>query len=170
MHLPTIGEVRPVNEGVQLSVLNHGVLGHYPGTAEPGGVGHFALAGHRTTYGRPLWAVASLRPGDPVVVETATDYYVYRLSELRIVQPEQSEVVAPVPGRPGTAPTERWMVMTACHPKFSASQRIVALSSRPLADDVPATGVCCERAMKPKSGESPALSRNGEASPRMRGG
>lgn len=133
--------MRPVNEGVELSVLNRGVLGHYPETAAPGGIGNFAVAGHRTTYGRPLWDVALLRPGDPVVVETATDYYVYRLSELRIVQPDQTEVVAPVPGRPGAAPTERWMVMTACHPKFSASQRIVALSrldySQPRSAGVP---------------------------------
>lgn len=128
VHLPTIDEVRPVNEGVELSVLNRGVLGHYPDSALPGGVGNFAVAGHRTTYGRPLWDIASLRPGDPIVVETRTDYYVYRLRELRIVQPHQREVVAPVPGRPGEQPRQRWMVMTACHPKFSAAERIVALS------------------------------------------
>jgi sortase A len=128
VHLPTIDEVRPVNEGVELSILNRGVLGHYPDSAAPGDVGNFAVAGHRTTYGRPLWGIAELSPGDPIVVETPTAYYVYRLSELRIVQPDQSEVVAPVPGRLGEQPSERWMVMTACHPKFSASQRIVALS------------------------------------------
>lgn len=128
VHLPTIDEVRPVNEGVELSVLNRGVLGDHPDSAAPGDVGNFAVAGHRTTYGRPLWDIAELSLGDPIVVETPTAYFGYRLSELRIVQPYQSEVVAPVPGRPGEQPKQRWMVMTACHPKFSASQRIVAIS------------------------------------------
>lgn len=128
VHLPSIGEVRPVEQGVALSVLNQGVLGHYPESAAPGEVGNFAVAGHRTTYGRPLWDIDALRAGDPIVVETATDYYVYRVQELRILDPYQVEVVAPVPGEPGATPSEGWMVMTACHPKFSADQRIVAMS------------------------------------------
>ena len=70
VHLPTVGELRPVAQGVALPILNLGVLGHYPGTDLPGEVGNFAVAGHRTTYGAPLWSIGELRPGDPVVVET----------------------------------------------------------------------------------------------------
>src|SRR5690606_20215234 len=49
VHLPTIDQTVAVHEGVDLDVLNLGVLGHYPGTALPGEVGNFAVAGHRTT-------------------------------------------------------------------------------------------------------------------------
>lgn len=71
VHMPTIGEVRPVVRGVELSVLNQGVLGQYPDFEAPGEMGNFTVAGHRTTYGRPLWSIAELQPGDPIIVETA---------------------------------------------------------------------------------------------------
>jgi sortase A len=125
VHLPTIDQTVAVHEGVELDVLNLGVLGHYPGTALPGEVGNFAVAGHRTTYGRPLWDLGELRQGDPVVVETAAGWSVYHLQRHRVVSPRQTEVLAPVPDRPGQEPTEAWMVLTACHPKFSAQERLV---------------------------------------------
>lgn len=125
VHLPTIDQTVAVHEGVDLDVLNLGVLGHYPGTALPGEVGNFAVAGHRTTYGRPLWDLGEMRPGDPVVVETAAGWSVYRLERHRVVYPSETEVLAPVPDRPGAEPTEAWMVLTACHPKFSAQQRLI---------------------------------------------
>lgn len=128
VHMPTIGEVRPVVEGIELSVLNQGVLGQYPDSEAPGEVGNFTLAGHRTTYGRPLWNIAELAPGDPVIVETVDTYFVYRFDRTQIVTPFQTEVIADVPGDPSAQASEKWMVMTACHPKFSAAQRIVAFN------------------------------------------
>lgn len=129
VYMPSIGETRAVLEGVELSVLNQGVLGQYPDSEGPGEVGNFAVAGHRTTYGRPLWNVAELQPGDPIIVETKDDYFVYRFDRVQIVTPYQTEVIADVPGDPEAEATEPWMVMTACHPKFSAAQRIVAFNS-----------------------------------------
>ncbi len=128
VHLPTIGELRPVSQGVDLAILNLGVLGHYPSSDLPGEVGNFAVAGHRTTYGAPLWAIGELRTGDPVVVETARGWFVYAMDRTEIILPSQTEVIAPVPGEPGEDPTEAWMVMTPCHPKFSAEQRIAAFA------------------------------------------
>ncbi len=129
VHMPTIGETRAVMNGVELSVLNQGVLGEYLESEAPGEIGNFAMAGHRTTYGRPLWSVADLTPGDPIVVETAEAYYVYLFQRTQIVTPFQTEVLADVPGDPAGVATERSMVMTACHPKFSAAQRIAAFSA-----------------------------------------
>ena len=128
VHIPRFGagHVVPADEGVDLEdVLNDGVLGHYPGTALPGEVGNFALAGHRVTYGRPLHRIAELRPGDPLVVETRDTWYVYRMRNRQIVRPDRVDVVAPVPNEPGAEPTERLLTLTACHPMYSASQRYV---------------------------------------------
>ena len=55
-------------------------IGHYVGTAGPGQVGNFAVAGHRTTYGRPFHDVDRLEDGDRVVVETAGEVYVYEVT------------------------------------------------------------------------------------------
>ena len=118
---------RPIVAGTGLSVLEDGV-GHYDGTAGPGEVGNFSLAGHRVTYGKPFNRIAELQPGDPIVIETRTTWYVYRMVSSSIVSPLQVDVVAPVPTRPGVVPTQRMMTMTACHPQFSARQRYVVFS------------------------------------------
>ena len=129
LHVPRFGDsyAVPVHQGIGLSdVLNDGVLGHYPGTAMPGEVGNFSLAGHRMTYGKPLNQIAELQPGDPIVVETAEAWYVYRMRDHQIVTPDRVDVVAPVPNQPATEPTERLMTLTACHPMYSARYRYIA--------------------------------------------
>lgn len=126
MHIPRLGTdwSRPVLEGTDRQTLTTG-LGHYVGTAAPGEVGNFAVAGHRTTYGRPFHDIETLTAGDTIVVETREGYAVYAVTGHRIVLPSQGEVIAPVPGEKGAAPTEAMLTLTACHPKFSAAQRYV---------------------------------------------
>ena len=129
LRIPRLGAdyARPVLEGTSLDILQEGV-GHYTGTAAPGAVGNFAVAGHRTTYGRPFHDIDRLRPGDKVIVETAQAYSVYVVRRHEIVDPTAVRVIAPVPDKPGAKPTGRWMTMTACHPKYSAAQRYVVFA------------------------------------------
>ena len=126
IRIPRFGAdyVRPVIEGTAKAQIDAGV-GHSPGTAMPGRVGNFATAGHRVTYGKPYNLIHTLRPGDAIVVETAAGWSVYRYQRHRIVTPDQTEVLAPVPDRPGVAPTQAWMTLVACHPPFSARERYV---------------------------------------------
>ncbi|HET7477609.1 MAG TPA: class E sortase [Dermatophilaceae bacterium] len=121
------GYARPILQGTGHDTLNQG-LGHYQGTAMPARVGNFAIAGHRTTYGRPLHDVELLRAGDVLIVETKTAYDVYRVARHVIVRPTAVDVVAPVPQDPGATPTQAWMTMTTCHPKFSAEFRYVVFA------------------------------------------
>ena len=143
LRIPRLGAdyARPVLEGTSLDILQEGV-GHYTGTAGPGAVGNFAVAGHRTTYGRPFHDIDRLRPGDKIVVETAQAYSVYVVRRHEIVDPTAVRVIAPVPDKPGAKPTGRWMTMTACHPKYSAAQRYVVFAelekSYPRAKGLPA--------------------------------
>ncbi|QAY64901.1 class E sortase [Xylanimonas allomyrinae] len=122
--------VSPIAGGVdRREILDRLGIGHYPGTAMPGDLGNFAVAGHRTTFGRPFHRVAELEVGDALVVRTQTTWYVYRVTGTEIVWPWQVEVVSPVPGlQPGEPVpelTQRLMTMTACHPMYSARQRFV---------------------------------------------
>jgi sortase A len=143
VRIPRLGAdyARPLLEGTSRDVLEDGI-GHYDGTAGPGAVGNFAVAGHRTTYGRPFHDIDRLRTGDVVVVETQTAYSVYAVERHEIVAPTDVQVIAPVPDKPGAKPTERWMTMTACHPKYSAAQRYVVFAllvqTYPRADGLPA--------------------------------
>ena len=117
---------RPISQGVdRATVLDPLGLGHYPGTAMPGAVGNFAVAGHRTTYGKPLNRIQELTAGDPLVVRTADAWYVYRVTSSRIVTPADVEVIAPNPADPVAAATERTITLTTCHPMFSARERYV---------------------------------------------
>ena len=126
VRIPRFGAdyARPLLEGTGRPVLALGI-GHYTGTAGPGQVGNFAIAGHRTTYGRPFHDVDRLRDGDRVVVETVGTVYVYEVTSHEVVRPTDVSVIAPVPDDPGTAPTRALLTMTSCHPKYSATQRFV---------------------------------------------
>ncbi|HSO64128.1 MAG TPA: class E sortase [Ornithinibacter sp.] len=126
MRIPRFGAdyARPLIEGTDSPVLVLG-LGHYVGTAGPGQVGNFAVAGHRTTYGRPFHDVDRLRDGDRVVVETVDTVHVYEVTSRDVVRPTDVEVIAPVPDDPGAAPTQALITLTSCHPKYSATERFV---------------------------------------------
>ena len=148
LYIPRFGAdyVVPIAGGVdRTQILDRLGVGHYPGTAMPGELGNFATAGHRTSFGRPYNKIADLVEGDPIVVRTATTWYVYRVISHEIVMPNQVEVVSPIPGlRPGDPIpplTQRFMTMTACHPMYSARQRYVVHAEfdfwMPVSDGIP---------------------------------
>jgi sortase A len=109
--------------------------GHYPGTAMPGKVGNFAVAGHRTTYLHPFYNLNQLKPGDPIVIETARTWFTYTVEDIprtaaryqEIVSPSDIDVAYPVPDQPDAAlpATQRVLTFTSCNPRYSAAQRIV---------------------------------------------
>ncbi|WP_287154417.1 sortase [Candidatus Solincola tengchongensis] len=91
--------------------------GHIPGTAYPGQVGNCVISGHRTTYGAPFRHIEQLRPGDEIVLETAEARYTYLVYEQRVVLPTDLTVLE--------QGEEREVTLTACHPWYSASRRVV---------------------------------------------
>jgi sortase A len=117
-----------VVEGVRVEDLRRGP-GHYPGTALPGEVGNFAVAGHRTTYGAPFYEVESLQEGDKIVVETRTAWLTYAVFDMNYPVPVDSTwAVEPNPQDLGAPATRAIMTMTTCHPRFSAQYRFLVFS------------------------------------------
>lgn len=92
LRIPRFGTdyARPILEGTDADILAQGI-GHYAGTAQAGEVGNFALAGHRTTWGRPLHDVELLAVGDTVLVETKTTYDVYAVRSTEIDRADQGD-------------------------------------------------------------------------------
>ncbi|WP_239079009.1 class E sortase [Cellulomonas marina] len=134
---------RPVSQGTDReTVLDVLGIGHYEGTAMPGGVGNFAVAAHRTTYAKPFHRIEELGVGDPLVVRTDDTWYVYRVTSWDVVTPADVDVIAPVPGDPSAEPTERTITLTTCHPMYSARERYVVHGVldhwAPVADGTPA--------------------------------
>jgi len=106
-------------EGVGVDDLKKGP-GHYPQSPLPGQAGNSAIAGHRTTYGAPFANVDQLEPGDQIRIETVQGEFTYEVRATEIVAPSQVEVLAP----------DHWgwanaLTLTACHPKYSARERII---------------------------------------------
>ncbi|KOG73376.1 class E sortase [Streptomyces sp. NRRL WC-3725] len=130
--VPRLGLRVPVAEGVsKADVLNKGYVGHYPGTAQPGRAGNFALAGHRNTHGEPFRHLPRLRRGDAIEVETRTATYTYDVDRiLPRTSPVDAAVVRPVPRslvRPGYGYVEpgRYITLTTCTPEFTSRYRLV---------------------------------------------
>jgi len=94
--------------------------GHYPGTPLPGAGGTVAIAGHRTTYGAPFRRIDDLEPRDRIELELPYGSFTYRVERTRIVAPTATWVTHRV--------AYDRLVLTACHPLYSASQRIVVFA------------------------------------------
>ncbi|GAB3618514.1 hypothetical protein GCM10027416_30710 [Okibacterium endophyticum] len=100
-------------------------VGHYPGTALPGGDGNFAIAGHRTSYHAPFLNIQNLVIGDAMIVETAEGWYSYRYRASEYVQPSAVDVLNAVP-RGSEQPAGKYITLTACNPLYSTAERVIA--------------------------------------------
>ncbi|WP_030691555.1 class E sortase [Streptomyces globisporus] len=132
LRVPRLGLTVPVAEGVsKRSVLDKGYVGHYPGTAGPGRVGNFALAGHRNTHGEPFRYINRLEGGDRIVVRTRARTYVYRVDlVLPATSPRDVGVIRDVPRslvKPsyGYDTPGAYLTLTTCTPEFSSAYRLV---------------------------------------------
>ncbi len=122
LYVPRLHQKWVVVEGVELADIKY-APGHYPGTALPGAVGNFSVAGHRTPA--IFWDLDKIQTDDLVIVETRTNWYVYRVYSQQIVSPSAVEVVAAVPGQPQAKPTEADLTLTTCNPKWDNYQRLI---------------------------------------------
>lgn len=116
IRIPKIGVDNAVVQGTSVADLRRGP-GHYPLTPLPGQLGNAAIAGHRTTYGAPFNRLDELAPGDPILVATLDGTFRYLVTEQLIVSPKEVSVLDPTP--------DATLTLTTCHPKYSASQRLI---------------------------------------------
>ena len=90
------------------------------GTPLPGEHGTTAIAGHRTTYGAPFRHLDALRRGDTIGLRLPYGRFRYAVEATRIVDPGDLSVLRRV--------EHDRLVLSACHPLFSAARRIVVLA------------------------------------------
>jgi sortase A len=89
--------------------------GHYPQTSLPGVGRTMAIAGHRTTFGAPFRHIDSLRRGDSITVALPYATFTYKVFEHEIVDNGDWSII-----RDRGFDT---LVLSACHPLYSAAQR-----------------------------------------------
>ncbi len=103
-------------EGTGTGDLREGP-GHWPETPFPGQGGNFVVSGHRTTYGAPFRKFDEVEEGDTIDLVLPYGVARYSVTRVIIVYPDEVEEVA----------QRGWeqVSLAACHPLYSARQRIV---------------------------------------------
>lgn len=122
MYVPRLNKKWVVVEGVSLADIKL-TPGHYPDSQQPGQIGNFAVAGHRIPA--IFWDLDLLKNGDAIVVETRSEWFVYKVSQSKIVLPTATEVVAAVPGKKDAQPTQSMVTLTTCNPKWDNYERLI---------------------------------------------
>lgn len=174
--IPSIGLDKIIVEGAATDELRS-AIGRYRGSAFLGGKGNASLAGHRTTYGAPFGRINELLPGDKINLLTPVGTAIYEVLDpvvaskswagaarevnggYLIVGPSDEFVLADV--------KDNRLTLTACHPKFSAEERIVVVAQlvgEPFVMLDPSFIVSSAPAT-PAPAASPALAAGGEVSP-----
>jgi sortase A len=126
IRIPKIGVSAVFVEGTATADLRNGP-GHYPGTPLPGERGTVGIAGHRTTYGAWFRRINQLDPGDRIELAMGYGRFTYRVERTRIVPPTALWVTHRV--------AYDRLILSACNPLYSATQRIVVFAR--LVDTLP---------------------------------
>jgi sortase A len=127
MEIPRIDLDIVVVEGTDTASLQKGP-GHYTledttpelreqgdGSAFPGQGDTIGVAGHRTTYLAPFRKIDQIEPGDEVTLRMPYGTFTYEVEKHEIVDPDAVEIVENV--------SYERLVLTACHPLYSAAER-----------------------------------------------
>lgn len=131
LEIESLGIRKVIVEGITRDVLRAGP-GRYPDTSFPGQPGNSAIAGHRTTYGAPFFNLDKIEPGEEIKVTTLQGTFTYVVDAHEntatgeeegffIVEPTRTDVL-----------NDRGvdsLTLTACHPKFSAAERLIVTAT-----------------------------------------
>lgn len=117
--IPAIGLNIVTIEGTGEGDLEKGP-GHYPSTPFPGQPGTVAIAGHRTTFLAPFRNIGSLTSGDAIRLHMPYGRFTYRVQRTKVVDPHDFRILRPQ--------GYQRLVLSACHPLYSATQRIIVFA------------------------------------------
>jgi sortase A len=131
IEIDRIGLDAVLMHGTDTATLQRGPS-HYEDTPLPGQGKTIGIAGHRTTYLAPFRKINEIQQGDEVRLEMPYAAFTYTVENTRIVDPGQVEIIDPVG-------YER-LVLTACHPLYSAAQRYAVFARLSRMDTFALTG------------------------------
>lgn len=120
--IPALGQHWTVVEGVSPAALRT-APGHYPSTTNPGEIGNFAVAGHRSSalFG-DLDRIAN---GDVITVETRDAVFTYTVYREEVVLPNDTRPIAPNPDMGYAGQPRALLTLTTCEPKWDNSHRLI---------------------------------------------
>lgn len=119
LRIPRIGVDAVVVQGTSTGDLERGP-GHYRITGLPGSGRVVAVAGHRTTYGAWFRHLDDLTKGTPILFDYGGRVFTYRVTGERVVVPTDWHILR--------YPGYEELVLSTCHPVYSASHRLVVFA------------------------------------------
>jgi len=119
IQIPKIGVDAPVVEGDDWEALKQGA-GHHIGSANPGESGNCIISAHNDIFGEIFRDLPALDLGDEILLHTATQVFRYRVTQKRIIPPEEVSVMYPA-----SSPI---LTLISCYPYGIDTHRIVVVA------------------------------------------
>jgi LPXTG-site transpeptidase (sortase) family protein len=120
--IPSMQLDAEVFDGTSIYTLNKG-LWHRPNSSTPAQGGNTVIAGHRFTYTNPhgiLYYLDKVQVGDDIGVYWDNTRYLYKVSEVKVVEPTAVQIE-------DNTPDARLTIYT-CTPLWSPHQRLVVIA------------------------------------------
>lgn len=120
IHIPTLWNApAPVVQGDGWEQLKRGV-GQHIGSSNPGENGNVVLSAHNDIFGELFRDLDKLKPGDEILISTASRQFTYRVTGLSIVEPTDVSVMEPT--------TRATVTLISCYPYLVDNQRLVVFA------------------------------------------
>lgn len=119
LEIPKINIKVAVKEGTNKNILEKSV-GHFENTALPGEKGNFAVAGHSAyTTNKFFSNLNKLEIGDEIKAKVHEKEYMYKVTDIQIVKPENLHVLNP------QKQDSKEITLITCTPKYVGTNRLV---------------------------------------------
>jgi sortase A len=119
IQIPAIDVDAPVVEGDDWETLKQGA-GHHVGSANPGERGNCVISAHNDIFGEIFRDLPDLSLGDEVIVHTASRAHRYVVTQKRVIEPTEVDVMEPT-----SSPV---LTLVSCYPYGIDTHRIVVVA------------------------------------------
>jgi sortase A len=109
-------DAAPIVQGDGWEQLKKGV-GQLIGSTNPGEEGNLVLSSHNDIFGELFRDLDQLKPGDEILIQTASQEFIYRVTGTRVVEPTEVSVLEPT--------AKSTITLISCYPYLVDKQRIV---------------------------------------------
>lgn len=119
LSIPSISCKEVIREGSSKGTLAK-ALGHMEGTAFPGQIGNCAIAGHRNyNFGMYFNRLDEVELDDEITISTQTNTFTYKVTEIKVVEPEDLSVLE--------QGDDTRVTLITCTPLYIATHRLIVI-------------------------------------------
>jgi sortase A len=120
IQIPSINVDAPIVQGDSWEQLKKGIAQHI-GSADPGQPGNLVLSAHDDVYGELFRYLDQMVSGDQIIIYSAQHSFTYYVTNIKIVEPTDVEVMAPT--------ADVTITLISCYPYMVDNKRIVVQGS-----------------------------------------